>query len=258
MQPLSINRPGIMRSMLAIAGKGAFLLKDIFRAARKAPSIMVAGAISQSLVGVIRLIIFMAPLKAIFMKLSGVETIHIPATSATISVNHLLLFLAGALVVANCVAAATDYYVDHRRRSYIAQLRNNKETQKEAKNAGPYYSIIRSIISAVAIFPVLLYMDPKFTILICLVILLVTPLFVFSRRLSVGSDPATLKNYAINTKTAGALSIGILIAIAMVHIASAGDISHESAVYFLIYFILLRQLAAAIQRAAEAFDKVRL
>lgn len=248
----------IMNSVITIVKKGAFLLKDVFRAAKKSPSVMVIGAISQALTGVVRLVIFMAPLKAIFMKLSGAETIHIPATSAIINIDYLLLFLSGTLVVANCAVAAADYYIDHKRRTYIAQLRTKKETQKEAINTGPYYSIIRSIISIVAIFPLLVYMDLKFTLLICGTIFLLTPLFVFSRRLSAGSGPTTVKNYALNTKTASALSLGILIALAMVHIASFNKISHESAIYFLIYFVLLRQLAAAIQRAAEAFDKVRL
>jgi len=254
-----LRRPGLteFHRVLYIAAKAKILMKEIADTAKEAPSVMVVGTIVQSLIGVARLGILMAPLRVIFLKISGVQAVHIPSTAMSVSTNLLLVLVALGLIVAGYVLAAVDYYIEAKRRKYADELRKNGNSTK-SKNISSFYSIIKSIISFVAIFPIVFYMDPKFTSIILVLIILITPVFIISRRFSAKAQNNDLLDAAINSRTTGAFSIGILVAAALMHIATFEHISHEAAVYFLAYFMLIRQIALSVQRAADGFHKIRL
>lgn len=243
--------------MLHVAAKARILMKELVAISKAAPSVMVGGALIQSLFGVARFAILMAPLRIIFLKLSGVQVIHIPMTSVTLSVDLLLVVAAALLIVVQYVLAAADYFIDTQRKKYADSIKKNGDARL-SKNVQPFHSILKSVLSVAAIFPIILYMDFKFTIIISLLICAIVPLFVISRRLSARAQKSDLLNAAVNSRTTGALSLGILVAAALMHIASVDQVSHEAAIYFLLYFLLIRQLALAVQRAADGFHKVRL
>ncbi len=243
--------------MFAAAAKTRILIDEIRAASRSEPLIMVIGAFLQTLTGVARLIIFMIPLKAVFLKLSGVKVINIPGSTASISVDALLVLCAVILVILNCTVAAIDFHLDTRRRSYISAIRASGES-KRANNIGPFYTLMKSFISFAAILPILLYMDLWFTFVICIILAMISPLIILSRRLSANSEGGPLMKSVLNSKTTGAFSLGIIIAAAIVHISNIESIDHTAAIYLIIYFLLLRQLASAVQRAADGFHKVRI
>lgn len=243
--------------VLYVAAKARILLEELVTVSKEAPLLMLGGALVQSLFGVARLAILMAPLRIIFLKISGVQTIHIPKTSASVSVDLLLVLAAAVLIAVQYALAALDFFIDAKRRKYAETIRNNGDA-RTAKNIQPFHSILKSILSVSAILPIILYMDFKFTLIICLIIFAIVPLFIASRRFSAQEHKNDFLNAAINSRTTGSLSIGVLVAAALMHIASVDQISHEAAVYFLIYFMLIRQLAVAVQRAADGFHKIRL
>jgi hypothetical protein len=218
---------------------------------------MLGGAFVQTLTGLARLLIFMVPLKAIFLKLSGTEIVHVPKTTFHLNVDTLLYSMAIVLVVANYLVTAIDYFIDSKRRLY-ASGQKELGNRKRARNVHGFYSIIKSAISFLGLFPVLMYMDLGFTLIIILILFATLPLVVASRRLAANEQRGAFMSAILSSKATGALSLGFIVAAAIVYIASAHDISHEAAIYFLIYFLLLRQLAASVQRASDAFHQIRL
>jgi hypothetical protein len=243
--------------VLHVAAKVRILIRELVDVTMAAPSVMLGGVFMQSLFGVVRFAILMAPLQIIFLKISGAQSVHIPKTSVSVSVNLLLVLAAALLIAVQYVLAALDTFIDAKRRNYVDSVKKKKD-MRLAKNIQPFHSILKSILSIVVIFPILLYMDFKFTIIISLLIFAIVPLFIFSRRFSAQPHQNDFLNAAINSRTTGALSIGILVAAALIHIATIEQISHEAAAYFLLYFLLIRQLAVALQRAADGFHKIRL
>lgn len=243
--------------VLYLAAKAKILMKDIMAISKEAPSIMILGSIVQSLIGVARLGILMAPLKVIFLKTSGVKVVHIPLASVSVSTNLVLVLVALFLIGAGYILSVIDYYIDARRRKYSETLSKNGESAK-SRNISPFYSIIKSIISFVAIFPVIFYIDPTFTSIIFILIICISPVFIISRRLSAQTQSNAFKDAAINSRTTGSFAIGVLVAAALMHIASVDKMSHDAAVHFLAYFMLVRQLALAVQRAADGFHRIRL
>jgi len=243
--------------ILFFANKAKKLVEEIVAAAKDAPSIMIVGALISSLLGIIQFVLLMAPLKAIFLKISGVKIIHIPGSMLSINVDTFLLFVAAGLLGATVATATAGFVLEEKRKAYVRSLILSGQRHK-ANNINPFYSIIRGAISFSGIFPILLFINPWLTLQICILLILIVPLFIISRRFAATENRSRMKHAILNSRTTGALTVGVIIAAAIVHIAFAGDISHEAAVYLLIYFLLLRQLAAAAQRAADGFHKVRI